>query len=402
MKYIVILADGMADEPIEEFDGLTPVMKAETPVLDEICSVSATGLAYTIPGGFHPGSEIANMNILGYHPRDYFQGRGVLEAASLGIKPDSNDLVMRCNLVSIENDILINHSAGHISSQEAAEIIDTLNEQLGTDTVRFYPGTSYRHILIIKGGNADIKCIPPHDHPNKPAQPLYPTAVTSRGESTARLITELIIQSQQILKTHPVNAQREKLGKKKADSIWPWSPGFLPKFPSFYQRWGITSGGVISAVDLIHGIGQMAGLESVYVEGATGLHDTNYEGKAQAALDTLKKHPFVFLHIEAMDEAGHEGDFNLKKRVIEDFDKRLLKPVWKGLKAMGEPFSLLLLPDHPTPCKLRTHTSEPVPFLLYKPTIKPDDVIEFNEISVRNGWFKKVDGANILDLLFND
>lgn len=402
MKYIVVLADGMADEPIDELNGLTPVMSANTPVLDEICNVSATGLAETIPHGFHPGSEIANMNILGYHPKDFFQGRGVLEASSLGIIPGPDDLVMRCNLVSLENDILINHSAGHISSEEASQIIDTLNDKLGSDTIHFYPGTSYRHILIIKGGNADINCIPPHDHPNKPALPLFPTASSSKGEATARILSDLMLKSIEILKNHPVNISREKNGKKRADSIWPWSPGFMVKFPSFYQRWGIKTGSVISAVDLIHGIGHMAGLDSVYVKGATGLHDTNYEGKAQAALETLKKQSFVFLHVEAMDEAGHEGDYMLKKKVIEDFDKRLLKPVWEGLKSMGEPFSLLLLPDHPTPCKLRTHTSDAVPFMIYKPSLEADSVKEFNEQSVRNGHFGKIDGSNILSLLFND
>lgn len=401
-KYIVVLADGMSDEPIEEFNGQTPVMAAYTPVLDAICAVSATGLASTIPSGFLPGSEIANMNILGYHPKDFFQGRGVLEAASLGIKTDPQDLVMRCNLVSLEDDVLINHSAGHISSMEAAQIIETLNRELGSDTIRFYPGTSYRHILIIKGGNSDLSCIPPHDHPNKPARPLYPSSNSTQGEATAVLLCNLIEKSIELLKSHPVNIARAQMGKKKADSIWPWSPGYMTQFPSFFERWGVKSGGVISAVDLIHGIGRMAALESVYVEGATGLHDTNYEGKAQAALDTLKNHSFVFLHVEAMDEAGHEGDFMLKKRVIEDFDRRLLKPLWDGLNECGKPFSLLLLPDHPTPCKLRTHTSDPVPFMLYKPGLSADTVRVFNEQSVKNGSFGIVNGSDVLGLLFKD
>jgi 2,3-bisphosphoglycerate-independent phosphoglycerate mutase len=402
MKYIVVLADGMSDEPIAEFDGQTPVMAANTPVLDEICAVSATGLASTIPTGFHPGSEIANMNILGYHPKDYFQGRGVLEASSLGLKPNSDDLVMRCNLVSLEDDVLINHSAGHISTEEASQIIDSLNQKLGSDKVRFFTGTSYRHILMIKGGNSDLKCIPPHDHPNKPALPLFPSATSQKGEATAELLRNLMTQSIELLKNHPVNIKRAQTGKKCADAIWPWSPGYMPQFPSFYERWGVKSGSVISAVDLIHGIGRMAGLESVPVEGATGLHDTNYEGKAQAALETLKKNSFVFLHVEAMDEAGHEGDFILKKRVIEDFDRRLLKPLWEGLNKMGQPFSLLLLPDHPTPCKLRTHTSDPVPFLLYKPNLPADSVNVLNEESVKKGSFGVVNGSNVLDLLFND
>jgi 2,3-bisphosphoglycerate-independent phosphoglycerate mutase len=209
-------------------------------------------------------------------------------------------------------------------------------------------------------------------------------------------------KSIELLKNHPVNLKRAQNGKKKADAIWPWSPGFMPRFPSFFERWGIKQGGVISAVDLIHGIGRMAKLESVYVEGATGLHDTNYEGKAQAGLEFLKNNSFLFLHVEAMDEAGHEGDFELKKRVIEDFDRRLLKPLWEGLLNSGAPVSFLLLPDHPTPCMLRTHTSDPVPFMLFKPGLIPDDVLVFNETSVTRGSLGIVEGSDVLSLLFKD
>jgi 2,3-bisphosphoglycerate-independent phosphoglycerate mutase len=400
MKYIVVLADGMADEPIDAFNGLTPVMAAQTPVMDEICQLSATGLVHTVPEGFHPGSEIANMNILGYHPSKYFQGRGVLEAAALGIESGTDDLVFRCNLVSIEDDILVNHSAGHITTVEAAELIEALNENIGSDTVQFYPGTSYRHIMVIKGGCVDVKFTPPHDHPGKPARPLFPVATSAKGEETAALLNRLMEMSTEVLANHPVNIKRRANGKKTADCIWPWSPGYRPSFPSFKERFGIASGAVISAVDLIHGIGKLAGLESIHVEGATGLHDTNYEGKAAAALESLQNHPFVFLHVEAMDEAGHEGDYELKKRVIEDFDRRLLKPLWEGLKTMTEPFSLLLLPDHPTPCILRTHTMSPVPFMLLKPGLNADKVLELNEESVKSGYFGEVKGENILEMLF--
>ncbi|WP_026475639.1 cofactor-independent phosphoglycerate mutase [Alkaliflexus imshenetskii] len=402
MKYIVVLADGMADEPIDEFGGLTPVMAADTPVMDEICRKSATGLVHTVPQGFHPGSEIANMNILGYHPGKYFQGRGVLEAAALGIESEPDDLVFRCNLVSLEQDVLINHSAGHITSAEAAELISALNNVLGSSTVKFYPGTSYRHILVLKGANVGVKCIPPHDHPGKPAKPLFPVAESAEGNETAALLCDLMEQSVAVLANHPVNLKRKAAGKKCADCIWPWSPGYRPAFPSFRDRFAIESGGVISAVDLIHGIGKLAGLESIFVEGATGLHDTNYEGKAAAALDALNRHPFVFLHVEAMDEAGHEGDFRLKKRVIEDFDRRLLKPLWEGLSKLDSPFSFLLLPDHPTPCNLRTHTHAPVPFMMIKPNLKPDDVQQLNEDSVKNGSFGEVEGDSILDMFFDD
>lgn len=400
MKFIVILTDGMADEPDDMLGDMTPVMAAKTPVMDEICKKAATGLVHTVPPEFHPGSEIANMNILGYPPAKYFQGRGVIEAASLGIDIKSEDLVLRCNLVSLEDGILVNHSAGHISSPEAAELIAALNEKLGSERVKFYPGTSYRHILIIKGGYSDIMCTPPHDHPGKEALPLFPVANSAEAEDTAQLLCELMKRSVDVLKDHPVNVKRRSVGKKCADSIWPWSPGYKPDFPSFKDRFGVESGAVISAVDLIFGIGKLAGLEMVHVEGATGLHDTNYEGKAAAALDALKRHPFVFLHIEAMDEAGHEGDFLLKKRVIEDFDRRLLKPLYEGLQKMGEDYALLLLPDHPTPCRLRTHTRAAVPFMIMKKGLQADSIETFNEFSVKNGSLGEVKGEELLDLFF--
>jgi len=400
MKYIVVLTDGMADEPIAAFNGLTPVMAASTPTMDEICRQSATGLVHTVPEGFHPGSEIANMNLLGYPPAKYFVGRGVIEAAALGVPMEPTDLILRCNLVSMEQGILVNHSAGHISTEEAAQLIDALNAALGSDTIRFYTGTSYRHILVIKGGNKHLKCVPPHDHPGKLAEPLMPVATTTEAKATADIIHELMFDSQEVLAHHAVNEQRRKEGKKTADSIWPWSPGFYAEFPSFEERFGIKSGAVISAVDLIFGIGKQASLELVHVEGATGLHDTNYEGKAEAALKAMDRHPFVFLHVEAMDEAGHEGDYELKKRVIEDFDRRLLKPLWEGLKAKNEEFSLLLLPDHPTPCNLRTHTMSPVPFMMFKPGLSADKVERLDEESVKKGSLGEIKGEDILDNFF--
>lgn len=243
-------------------------------------------------------------------------------------------------------------------------------------------------------------CTPPHDHPGKEALPLFPVANSAEAEDTAQLLCELMKRSVDVLKDHPVNVKRRSVGKKCADSIWPWSPGYKPDFPSFKDRFGVESGAVISAVDLIFGIGKLAGLEMVHVEGATGLHDTNYEGKAAAALDALKRHPFVFLHIEAMDEAGHEGDFLLKKRVIEDFDRRLLKPLYEGLQKMGEDYALLLLPDHPTPCRLRTHTRAAVPFMIMKKGLQADSIETFNEFSVKNGSLGEVKGEELLDLFF--
>ena len=237
-------------------------------------------------------------------------------------------------------------------------------------------------------------------HYRLPANPLIPIAITPEADATAHTIEKLIQRSQEVLAHHPVNEKRREEGKKAADSIWPWSPGFFSKFPSFQERFGVESGAVISAVDLIFGIGTQAGLELVHVEGATGLHDTNYEGKAEAALRALDRHPFVFLHVEAMDEAGHEGDYELKKRVIEDFDRRLLKPLWEGLKASGNEFSLLLLPDHPTPCNLRTHTMSPVPFMMLKPGLPADEVERLDEESVKKGSLGEIKGEDILDNFF--
>lgn len=400
MKYIVVLADGMADEPIKAFGGKTPVMAAHNPVMNDLCRLSATGLVHTVPQGFHPGSEIANMNILGYEPAKYFQGRGVIEAAALGLDFEPDELVFRCNLVSLEDGILLNHSAGHISTAEADELIAALNKELGSETVSWHTGTSYRHVMVIKGGNKALKCTPPHDHPGKPAAPLYPVAAEPEAKTTEEQLRFLMEKSMQVLAEHPVNQRRRAEGKMAADCIWPWSPGYKPALPSFKERFGIASGAVISAVDLIFGIGKLAGLEMIHVEGATGLHDTNYEGKAAAALEALQRHPFVFLHVEAMDEAGHEGDAELKKRVIEDFDRRLLAPLWEGLQKLNEPFALLLLPDHPTPCDLRTHTMSPVPFMMLKPGLAADQVTDFDEETVKKGSMGELDGAQLLDVFF--
>ncbi len=399
MKYIVVLADGMADLPASEWGNLTPLMAAQKPVLDGMCSMAATGELKTVPEGFHPGSEIANMNILGYAPSLYFSGRGVLEAAALNIPVNSNELVFRCNLVTLEQGHLLNHSAGHITTQEAGVLIRYLNENLGHFNVTFHHGVSYRNLLMLKDGDARVQCAPPHDHPGASVAQILPVG-EGQAAATAQTLRELMLQTQKLLETHPVNQKRRHKGLPPANGIWPWSPGTPMVFPSFKERWGIQRGAIISAVDLLHGIGRMAGLESIHVEGATGLFDTNYEGKAAAALEALKTNDFVFLHLEAADEAGHEGDWKLKKQVVEDFDSRLLKPLWEGLQHLKEPFALALLPDHPTPCELRTHTSDPVPFLLIKPTLLPDNVTKFDEFSVKKGSLGLLHNDELLQLLF--
>jgi 2,3-bisphosphoglycerate-independent phosphoglycerate mutase len=400
MKYIVVLADGMSDNPISAWGNKTPFMVANKPVMDHLCSLGQTGLLKSIPEGMHPGSEIANMNILGFDPRKYFPGRGILEAAALKVAIRDNELVFRCNLVTVEDGRLINHSAGHVSNEEAGELIATLNDHLITEGARFNQGVSYRNLMMLKDGHREVICHPPHDHPGELLEKLLPSGEGEAGES-ARQLNHLIKRSIEILDNHPINIARRKKGLAPANAIWPWSPGTAGGFPSFEERWGISSGAVISAVDLIRGIGGMAGLENIYVEGATGLFDTNYEGKAAAAITALKKVDFVFLHVEAADEAGHEGDKDLKKRVVEDFDQRLLKPLWEGIQAMNGEVSLALLPDHPTPCELRTHTSDPVPFFIIKPGQTPDDVKTFDEFSVKNGSLGILKDGEVLEKLFS-
>lgn len=399
MKYIVVLADGMADNPIAEWDNKTPLMVARKPVMDSLCKQGQAGLLRSIPEGMHPGSEIANMNILGIDPRKYFPGRGVLEAAALKVPVESDDLVFRCNLVTIENGLLVNHSGGHVTNEEAGELIKALNEELTIDGVKFHQGVSYRNLMMLKDGSKDIVCKPPHDYPGEPFEGLLPSG-TGDASETAKKLQVLIKKSIEILDNHPVNQKRREKGLAPTNAVWPWSPGKPGGFPTFKERWGINSGAVISAVDLIHGIGGMAGLENIHVEGATGLFDTNYEGKAAAAVEALKTVDFVFLHVEAADEAGHEGDKELKKKVVEDFDTRLLKPLWEGLKLLNDDVALALLPDHPTPCELRTHTSDPVPFFIVKPGLTADDVSSFDEESVKKGKMGTLSDGEVLEKLF--
>lgn len=387
MKHIIILGDGMADEPIESLGGLTPLQYADTPFMDKLAALGATGQLKTVADGFHPGSEVANMAVLGYDLPLVYEGRGVLEAASMGVRLQPGEMAMRCNLICVEGEILKNHSAGHISTAEADELIRYLNLQLGSDRVRFHTGVSYRHLLVVKGGDKRLDCTPPHDVPLQPFRPLLVKAETEEAAQTAALLNELILRSQEILASHPVNLKRAAEGKDPANSIWPWSPGYRPAMQTMQQMYGIGGGAVISAVDLIRGIGVYAGLEVIDVEGATGLYDTNYEGKAQAALEALKTNDFVYLHVEASDEAGHEGDVALKIKTIEHLDKRAIGIIYEALQTWDEPVAIAVLPDHPTPCAIRTHTNTPVPFLIYRPGETPDEVQRFDEFSVLKGKY---------------
>lgn len=387
MKTIIILGDGMSDQPEIEHGGLTPLMAAHKPNIDLLAKMGRNGLLKTIPEKLHPGSEVANLAVLGYDVEAVFEGRGVIEAASMGVPLGKDDLALRCNLICIDDEKIKNHSSGHISTVEAMVLIDYLNENLGGDNIKFYPGVSYRHLLVIKGGSKSLNCAPPHDVPGTPVIEVLPTATNLAGEGTAKLLLELIRKSRVLLADHPINLQRRSEGKDMANSIWPWSPGHKPAMKTLKEMFGIQSGAVISAVDLIQGIGVYAGLEVIKVAGATGLYDTNYEGKAKAALDALKTHDFVYLHIEASDEAGHEGDYGLKVKTIEYLDSRVVGFLAEETAKMDEPVAIALLPDHPTPWKLKTHTRDAVPFLIYYPGIQPDGVDRYDELTAQKGAY---------------
>lgn len=402
MKYLVILGDGMADEPIAALHGMTPLQYAQTPAIDQLARMGRCGMLDTIPEGFAPGSEIANLSVLGYNVPEVFEGRGSLEAASMGIGIEPGEMAMRCNLICVENGNIKNHSAGHISSEEAEVLIGYLQQELGDDVVDFYPGVSYRHLLKVKGGNKNLKCTPPHDVPGTPFEEVMVQAASDEAQATAEMLRNLVRRSQELLENHPVNLERAAKGKDKANSIWPWSPGYRPAMKTLQDLFGIKGGAVISAVDLIRGIGVYAGLEVIMVEGATGLYDTNYEGKTRAALDALRKVDFVFLHIEASDEAGHEGDVDLKVKTIEYLDRRVVKTVLETIADWDEPVTVALLPDHPTPCALRTHTRDAVPFVIYRPGDEPDAVQVYDEQSCVGGAFGLLKGVQFMQQLIRN
>lgn len=388
MKHIIILGDGMADWPVPALGDKTLLQYAYTPYMDKLASMGRTGMLKTVADGFHPGSEVANMSVMGYDLPTVYEGRGVLEAASIGVDLEPDDMAMRCNIICVDGETLKNHSAGHITTEEADKLIRFLNEKLGSERIHFYTGVQYRHLLVIKGGNKNLHCVPPHDIPLQPFRPNMIKAECAEAQETANLLNALILKSQEILASHPVNLKRVSEGKDPANSIWPWSPGYRPKMEPLSLKYPqIKKGAVITAVDLIRGIGRYAGLRCIDVEGATGLYNTNYEGKAQAAIEALKTDDFVYLHIEASDEAGHEGDLNLKLQTIENLDRRVIGPIYESIKKWDEPVAIAILPDHPTPVAHRTHTNEPVPFLIYYPGIEPDSVQTYSEVSCKNGVY---------------
>ena len=395
MKHIIILGDGMADHPVERLGGKTLLQYADTPYMDLLARKGKTGRLMTIPDGFHPGSEVANTSILGYDLNKVYEGRGPLEAASIGYNMSPEDLALRCNLITLSDGIIKNHHGGHLTTEEGTTLIKYLNEKLGNEYIQFIPGIQYRHLLIIKGGSKHIICAPPHDHPNEAWKPLLIKAENENKEDgrlspqeTANLLNELIIKSQELLTAHPLNLQRKDEQNDIANSIWPWGGGYRPQMRTLSEMFPqIHSGSVISAVDLIRGIGYYAGLEIIKVKGATGLANTNYEGKVDAALKQLREKYFVFLHIEASDEAGHDGDLQLKLQTIENLDHRAVEPIYNEVKKWDEPVCIAVLPDHPTPVEIRTHVKEPVPFLIWHPGITPDNVTQYDETSCVRGEY---------------
>lgn len=402
MKHIIILGDGMADWKVPALDNKTLLQYARTPNMDFIARMGRNGMLRTVPKGFHPGSEVANSSILGYDQHKVYEGRGPLEAASIGVNLADNDLALRCNLICIENENIKNHSCGRLETSEGNILIKYLQQKLGNNQIHFYTGVQYRHLLVIKGGNKHILCTPPHDVPGTPFRQCLVKPQTPEARPTANLLNHLILQSRQILPRHPLNLQRQAEGKDPANSIWPWGGGNKPQMTPLTLTFPqIKHGAVITAVDLIRGIGHYAGLQIINVEGATGLYDTNYEGKAQAAINALHNDDFVYLHIEASDEAGHDGNVELKLKTIENLDSRIVGPILRATQQMPQPVAIAVLPDHPTPCAHRTHTNEPVPFAIYYPGITPDTVQTFDEEAAKQGAYGLLQGDQFIRTFMN-
>lgn len=373
MKYVVIIGDGMADRPIAELGNLTPLQKAHTPYMDSLAQRGMVGMSHTIPQGFHPGSDVANLSIMGYDPARYYTGRAPLEAASIGIAMSDADVAYRCNLVTLRTEddgsvIMEDYSSGHITTEESRELIVTLAQELKSDAIDLYPGVSYRHLLLWHNGSTTPVCTAPHDILEKNSAQYLPSGAGSE------FVRDLMERSKPILARHPVNKKRIAEGKRPATSIWLWGQGKRPELPNYQEQYGI-SGALISAVDLTKGLGLYAGFEILNVPGVTGWIDTNYEGKAQYALDVLERVDYVYIHVESPDEAGHSGNVQYKLQAIEDLDAKVVGPVLKGLAERFPEHRVLLMPDHATPIFARTHTSEAVPFVIFdsrSPQNRPD------------------------------
>lgn len=419
MKHIIILGDGMADHAVERLGGKTLLQYADTPYMDMLARRGRTGRLMTIPDGFLPGSEVANSTILGYDQNKVYEGRGPLEAASIGYRMAPKDLALRCNIIHVADGRIVTHNGGNLTTDNARPLIDALNKALGNDRVQFITGIQYRHLLIVKYASKHIECAPPHDYPNHEWEPLLvkpekgwedkrepvigfdgkPTGEERMtAQETADLLNDLIRRSQIVLEQHPYNRARAEKGERTANLIWPWGGGYRPSMKTLSEKYPqIKSGSCISAVDLIRGIGQYAGLDVIKVPRATGLADTNYEGKVQAALTALYNQDFVFVHFEASDEAGHDGNLALKLRTIEYLDHRVVEPIYNEVKQWDEPVAIAVMPDHPTPVEVRTHVKEPVPFLVWYRGIEPDDVQVYDEVSCVSGAYGMLHLTEFMD-----
>lgn len=397
----------MADHKVESLGGKTLLEVADKPVMNRLAREGRTGRLITVPEGYNPGSEVANTAIMGYDLDKVYEGRGPLEAASIGYEMSNEDFAIRCNIITLEDGRFITHNGGNLQTDDAHGLISMLNKELGSDTVKFIPGIQYRHLLVIRNGNKHIVCAPPHDHPNEEWRPMLVRPeegwadrrdvyvdvdgnehVRMTAQETADIINDLILRSQKLLAEHPYNKAKAAAGERQANSIWPWSGGYRPSMETLQKQYpAVTSGSVISAVDLIRGIGHYAGLDIIKVPGVTGLADTNYEGKAEAAIKAMKEQDFVFVHVEATDEAGHDGDLDLKLKAINFLDHRIIEPIVREAEKMQEQVCIAVLPDHPTPVELRIHVNEPVPFLIWHRGIAPDSVTSYDEDSVKQGHY---------------
>ena len=389
MKLVVLLGDGMADLPLAALQGKTPLQAAKKPNMDRLARQGKSGLAQTVPEGFPPGSDVANLSVMGYAPGKHYSGRAPLEAAAMNVALGEADIAFRCNFVTIVDGIMKDYSAGHITSEEGRELIEAL-QPLMPDR-RLYAGVSYRNLLVLKAGT-EAMCTPPHDISDQPVAEHLP-----RGPDS-ELLTRLMEAARPVLARHLVNKKRISEGKRPANAIWLWGQGPAPVMPSFAEKYGL-KGAMISAVDLLKGIGRYAGLEVIDVPGATGTIDTNYEGKVQATLEALKSCDFVYLHIEAPDEAGHEGNTLLKVRAIEQFDEKVVGPVIEGLEKSGEDWRVLLLPDHATPISIKTHSRDPVPFTIAGKGIVPDEVERFDEQAAKRGAYGLVEATKLVGMM---
>lgn len=399
MKYIVVLGDGMADQPLAELEGKTPLAYALTPKMDELAAKSEIGMVHTVPDGMSPGSDTANLSVLGYNPRKYYSGRSPLEALSIGVPMKDTDIALRCNIVTLseedgpyEEQTIIDHSSGEISTEDAAVLLEAVRKELETDIYKFYVGTSYRHLLIWDKGEV-VDLVPPHDVLGQKIGDNLPKDAALR---------EMMKKSYEILKNHPLNIERKKQGLNPANSFWFWGAGTKPALSSFEEKTH-KKGAMISAVDLLKGIAVGASMKVITVEGANGGLHTNYEGKAQAAVDVLTKdgYDFVYVHLEGPDEMGHQGSMERKIQAIENLDARIIKPIAEGLEACGEDFRMLILPDHPTPICIRTHTGDSVPYLLYDSTDKQNHTWHYNEAEAEQSGNFVDEGHTLIDYLFS-